>query len=170
MSYSAKSLSALTVRIAAAGDFVGIWPIFHAVVSRGDSYVYAPDTDEAEAERIWMQQPLRTYVAELAGVIVGTYYLKPNQPGLGDHVANAAYMVADAARGKGVASAMCVHSLDTARALGFRAMQFNFVVSSNLGAIRLWERHGFSVVGRLPGVFRHPELGMIPALVMHRFL
>lgn len=170
MSYPAKPLSALTVRVATAEDFASIWPIFRAVVSRGDTYVYAPETDEVEAERLWMQLPLRTYVAELGGAIVGTYYLKPNQPGLGDHVANAGYMVADAARGQGVASAMCLHSLDTARALGFKAMQFNFVVSSNHGAIRLWERHGFAVVGRVPGVFRHPALGLIPALVMHRFL
>jgi ribosomal protein S18 acetylase RimI-like enzyme len=96
--------------------------------------------------------------------------LRPNQIGLGDHVANAGYLVDPAFRGRGIASAMCAHSIENARAAGFRAMQFNFVVSTNEAAVRVWERHGFSVVGRLPKVFRHAELGEVDALVMHRFL
>lgn len=96
--------------------------------------------------------------------------LHPNQPGLGDHIANAGYLVDPASRGRGIASAMCAHSIETARTDGFRAIQFNFVVSTNAGAIKVWERHGFTVVGRLPKVFRHAKLGDVDALVMHRFL
>jgi ribosomal protein S18 acetylase RimI-like enzyme len=114
--------------------------------------------------------PARTFVAELDGRVVGTYLLRPNQPGLGSHVANAGYMVDPAYRGRGLASAMCRHSLSLARELGFRAMQFNFVVSTNATAVALWERHGFTTVGRLPLAFRHATLGEVDALVMHRFL
>ncbi|GAA5786073.1 GNAT family N-acetyltransferase [Chitiniphilus shinanonensis] len=160
----------LAIRAATPDDFDAIWPIFHQVVAAGDTYAYAPDTPRDEAERLWMRLPLKTFVAELDGAVVGTYYLKPNQVGLGDHVANAGYMVAEAARGRGVASAMCIHSLDTARALGFTAMQFNFVVGTNQGAIRLWERHGFQIVGRMPDAYRHARLGKVPALVMYRLL
>jgi GNAT superfamily N-acetyltransferase len=114
--------------------------------------------------------PACTFVAELAGKTAGTYILKPNQPGLGSHVANAGYMVAPAFRGRGLAGVMCRHSLELARTLGFLAMQFNFVVSTNATAIALWERHGFVTVGRLPKAFRHATLGEVDALVMHRFL
>ena len=96
--------------------------------------------------------------------------LHPNQMGLGDHVANAGYLVAPAHRGHGIAGAMCEHSLATARAAGFRAMQFNFVVSTNETAVRLWQKHGFEIVGRLPKAFRHATLGEVDALVMYRFL
>jgi ribosomal protein S18 acetylase RimI-like enzyme len=102
--------------------------------------------------------------------VVGSYLLRPNAPGLGDHVANAGYVVAPATRGRGIASAMCAHSLETARASGFLAIQFNFVVASNATALRLWERHGFAVVGRVPKAFRHVNLGFVDVLIMHRFL
>jgi ribosomal protein S18 acetylase RimI-like enzyme len=96
--------------------------------------------------------------------------LHPNQIGLGDHVANAGFLVDPGFRGRGVASAMCEHSLATARAAGYRAMQFNFVVSTNETAVRLWRRHGFEIVGRLPKAFRHATLGAVDALVMYRLL
>ena len=105
-----------------------------------------------------------------AADIVGTYTLRPNQPGLGDHVANCGYMTDPAFRGRGVASAMCAHSLATARDAGFAAMQFNFVVATNTGAIRLWQRHGFTIVGRVPAAFRHATLGPTDVLIMHRAL
>jgi ribosomal protein S18 acetylase RimI-like enzyme len=159
------------IRAAGPDDFAAIWPIFHAVVAAGDSYSYDPATTSDEARRLWMGPlPERTFVAELDGKIAGTYLLKPNQPGLGSHVANAGYMVDPAFRGRGLAGAMCRHSLEFARALGFLAMQFNCVVSTNETAIALWERHGFVTVGRLPKVFRHATLGEVDALVMHRFL
>ena len=114
--------------------------------------------------------PAVCYVAEYAGRVIGTYFVRPNQPGRGDHVANGGYIVAAEARGRGLASELCAHSLDTARRLGYRAMQFNFVVATNAAAVRVWEKHGFAVVGRLPGVFRHAEMGFVDALVMHREL
>jgi ribosomal protein S18 acetylase RimI-like enzyme len=110
------------------------------------------------------------FVAEERGVVLGTYFLRANLPGGGAHVASCGYMVAPAATGRGIAQEMCNHSLEHARARGFLAMQFNFVVSSNERAIRLWQHLGFSTVGRLPKAFRHPSLGLVDALVMHRFL
>ncbi|MGP6188594.1 MAG: N-acetyltransferase family protein [Vulcanimicrobiaceae bacterium] len=145
--------------------------MFHAVVAAGESYAFDPTTTADEARRWWMPPPpARTFVAEFDGRIAGTYLLKPNQPGLGSHVANAGYMVDPAFRGLGLAGAMCRHSLEAARELGFSAMQFNFVVSTNATAIALWERHGFATVGRLPRAFRHATFGEVDALVMHRFL
>ena len=102
--------------------------------------------------------------------MVGTYCLRPNQAGLGDHVANAGYMVAPAARGRGIARSLCAHSLEVARAAGFRAMQFNSVVASNEAAIRAWRSQGFAIVGRVPAAFRHRRRGLTDVLVMHRFL
>lgn len=153
-----------------AGDFARAWPIFRAVVAAGDTYSYPPDIDEAQARAMWTTPPSRCFVAERDGDVLGVYMLRPNQPGLGDHVANCGYMVAPHARGQRIASAMCAHSLEEARRAGFRAMQYNFVVSSNETAVRLWQRHGFAIVGRVPGAFRHAHLGSTDVLVMHRTL
>jgi L-amino acid N-acyltransferase YncA len=158
------------IRRARAGDFPAIWRIFHAVVASGDSYAYAPTTTEDDARRVWTGAPAVAYVALLDGAVVGTYSMRPNQPVLGDHVANCGYMTAPQARGRGVATAMCAHSLDAARGAGYAAMQFNCVVATNLVAIRLWRRHGFVVVGTVPRAFRHATLGPTDVLVMHRFL
>jgi hypothetical protein len=98
--------------------------------------------------------------------VVGTYFIKPNQPGLGDHVCNCGYVVSPSAQGQGIAARMCEHSQQWAVANGFRAMQFNLVVATNERAVRLWERLGFSAVGRLPGAFRHQRLGFVDASVM----
>lgn len=160
----------LEVREIGAGEFDLVWPIFRAVVSEGDSYAYDPATTLEEARALWATPPARCFVAEDAGVAVGAYCLKPNQPGLGDHVANAGYMVAPEARGRGVAGRLCRHSLEVARRAGFLAMQFNFVAASNDVAIRLWQRHGFETVGRVPQAFRHSRLGLTDVLVMYRKL
>jgi L-amino acid N-acyltransferase YncA len=151
-------------------DRDAVWRIFHAVVADGDTYVFDPETPRDEALAYWFHPTVRTYVAENDGQVVGTYILKPNQPGLGSHVANAAFMVAAATRGLGVGRAMCEHSLSEARRLGYRGMQFNFVVSTNQSAVRLWERLGFKIVGRLPGAFRHRTQGFVDAFVMYRSL
>jgi L-amino acid N-acyltransferase YncA len=160
----------IAIRAAVAADFPAILQIFRRVVSSGDTYAYPPDTSTDEVRRWWLDPPAMPYVAEEDGRIVGTYSLKPNQPGLGDHVANCGYMTDPDRRGRGIASAMCAHSLAAARGSGFAAMQFNFVVASNAGAIRIWERHGFAIVGRVPGAFRHAALGPTDVLVMHRAL
>jgi L-amino acid N-acyltransferase YncA len=160
----------VTIRPASDRDRDAVWSIFHAVIAEGDTYVFDPATPRDEALAYWFQAGAQSYVAELEGRVVGSYLLKPNQPGLGSHVANAAFMVSAQARGRGVGQAMGEHCLAEARRLGYRAMQFNFVVSTNESAVRLWERLGFRIVGTLPGVFRHRTRGFVDAHVMFRSL
>lgn len=160
----------LTIRAAGPGDREAIWRIFHEVVSREDTYTYPAETTREEALALWFPPGAWTCVAEEAGGVVGTYVMKPNQPGRGNHVANCGYMVPREAWGRGVGEALCRHSLDAARRAGFLAMQFNFVVSTNTRAVELWRRCGFSIVGTLPRVFRHPIEGLVDAYVMHRDL
>ncbi len=123
---------------------------------------------EADALSYWLGPDKETFVAEEAGVILGTYYLRPNQPGGGRHVSNCGYMVSASATGRGIAQRMCEHSIEYARSQGYRAMQFNFVVSTNERAVRLWQSLGFQIVGRLPLAFHHPTAGYVDALVMYR--
>jgi L-amino acid N-acyltransferase YncA len=160
----------VTVREASKSDRDAVWSIFHTVVGDGDTYAFDPDTPREEALAYWFDRRARSYVAESDGKVVGTYILRPNQPGLGSHVANAAFMVSAANRGLGVGRAMGEHCLGEARRLGYRAMQFNFVVSTNRAAVRLWERLGFKIVGTLPGAFRHRTLGFVDVFVMFHSL
>jgi L-amino acid N-acyltransferase YncA len=160
----------LTIREATTQDQDAVWAIFQEVIATGDTYVFDPATPRDEALAYWFQPAARPYVAVSGERVVGTYILRPNQPGLGAHVANAAFMVAESAHGLGVGHAMGEHCLAEARRLGFRAMQFNFVVSTNAKAVRLWERLGFQVVGTLPGAFRHSTHGFVDAFVMFRSL
>lgn len=148
----------------------GIWPIFHDVISPGDTYPYDPAMSREEAMDYWFTEKFHPYVALQDGQVVGTYLLKPNQPGLGSHVANVGYMVSKASRGMGIGSALCKHSIEKAKEHGFLSIQFNMVVSTNLKAIALWKRHGFEIIGRLPQVFRHSTEGLVDAFVMHRFV
>ncbi len=147
-----------------------IWAIFHEVVAAGDTYVFDPNISREEALSYWLSPGVHTFVAVEGDSVCGTYILKKNQAGLGSHVANAAYMVPSSTRGRGIGSLMCAHSLDQARSLGFTAMQFNLVVSTNAAAVSLWKKHGFRIVGTLPKVFRHAKFGEVDAFVMHRFL
>ena len=158
----------VVIREATEADWPAVWAMFREVVAAGDSFAYDEATPEGVARKLWFEPPAVCHVADEDARVIGTYYVRPNQPGRGDHVANGGYMVAAAARGRGLASALCGHSIETARRLGFSAMQFNFVVATNAAAVRTWERHGFAVVGRLPGAFRHAELGPVDALVMYR--
>jgi len=160
----------LEIREIGADEFDLVWPIFHAVAAAGDTYTYSPDTGFEDARAMWTTAPTRCFVALVDNQPAGCYALKPNQPGLGSHVANGSYMVAAAARGQGLASRLCEHSLATARAAGFLAMQFNCVVSTNTVAVKLWQRHGFRIVGTVPNAFRHAKLGLVDIYVMHRFL
>jgi L-amino acid N-acyltransferase YncA len=160
----------LTIRDADDQDAEAIWQIFQAVVAGGDTYVFAPDTPREEAIAYWFSPTTRTYVAAIASRVVGTYILRPNRPGLGSHVANAAFMVSPDARGLGIGRTMGEHCLAEARGLGYRAMQFNFVVSTNESAVRLWEQLGFRKVGTLPGAFRHCSKGFVDAYVMFQSL
>ncbi|MES1952210.1 acetyltransferase [Salinisphaera sp. S4-8] len=162
----------IAIRQARADDWPALWPIIEPVFRGGETYAVAVDIEEADARTLWMDTPLRTFVAVNAadGALLGSYFLKFNQPGGGNHVCNCGYIVARDARGRGVASALCEHSQREAIALGFRAMQYNLVVATNTGAIRLWQRHGFDIAGRLPGAFRHPTEGEVDALVMYKRL
>lgn len=163
-------MTAATVRSATAADHDAVWRIFQAVVAPGDTYAFPPDMGRDEALAVWFGHPGETFVAEDDGGVVGTYILKPNQAGPGDHVANCAYMVAPEARGRGVGRAMAEHSLVAARDRGYRAMQYNLVVSINEPAIRLWRQLGFEIAGTLYGAFRHPVKGEADAYVMYRRL
>lgn len=158
------------IRQANEVDFVRIWPIFKEIVSAGETYAFPRATTKAEGKRLWIDIPRKTFVVEFEDDVLGTYYIKTNQPGPGSHVCNCGYMVPASARGKGIATAMCEHSQRIALELGYRAMQFNFVASSNEGAIGLWRKLGFSTVGRLPRAFNHPEQGYVDALVMYKWL
>jgi ribosomal protein S18 acetylase RimI-like enzyme len=160
----------MQIRRASKQDFDHIWPIFREIVAAGDTYAYPTDISKEQAFVVWMEAPRETYVFEDDGQILGTYYLKTNQSGPGDHICNCGYMVSSAARGRGLATAMCEHSQEVAKELGYRAMQFNFVAATNKGAIRLWKKLGFEIVGRLPKAFFHPANGYVDALVMYKWL
>ena len=160
----------MKIRAAAQADRAAIWKIFHEVVAAGDTYAIDPEMSREDALAYWFSADTRTYVADSTVGAVGTYILRPNQSGGGSHVANAAFMVAPEARGQGIGRAMGEHCLSEARRLGFRAMQFNFVVSTNESAVRLWQQLGFEIVGTLPGAFCHPESGYVDVYVMYRSL
>ena len=160
----------LTIRPARESDRDSIWPILEAVIRAGETYPLPSDMSKDESLSYWFAGGHEVFVAEDGNSIVGTYFLQPNQKGAGSHVANCGYMSLPSARGHGVGSAMCAHSLERARSRGFKAMQFNFVVSTNEGAVRLWKKHGFQIAGTLPKAFLHPERGYVDAYVMYREL
>ena len=184
----------IKIRSATTKDHDAIWKIFHEIISAGDTYSLDPRMSREEALAYWFRADTQTYVAELHRqsvgeavgfprtatpsptggmkdqIIVGTYILRPNQSGGGSHVANAAFMVASDAQGCGVGRAMAEHCLNEARRIGFRAMQFNYVISTNTPAIRLWQELGFEIVGTLPGAFRHPEKGYVDVYMLFRSL
>jgi L-amino acid N-acyltransferase YncA len=160
----------VAIRPAAPGDDEAIWAILEPTLRAGETYPIPRDISRADALTYWRSPGHAVFVAETAGRVVGTYYLRANNRGGGAHVANCGYMVEPEASGRGVARAMCQDSIERARQRGFRAMQFNFVIASNERAVRLWQSCGFSAVGRLPQAFAHPRLGLVDALVMVRNL
>ena len=163
-------MSALLIRPAVPADAPALWTILEPVIRAGDTYALDPDMGQAEALAYWLGPDKETFVAEEGGRVLGTCYIRANGAGGGRHVCNCGFMTAAAATGRGIARALCGHALDHARARGFRAMQFNFVVSTNERAVALWLSMGFEEVGRLPGAFRHPVHGDVDALVMFRAL
>ena len=163
-------MPSLTIRPATAADDDAIWAILEPTFRAGETYPIPRDVSRADALAYWRTPGHSVFVAEREGAIVGTYYLRANNRGGGAHVANCGYMVAPGAMGGGVARAMCGHSLDEARARGFTAMQFNFVIASNERAVKLWPRLGFAIVGTLPGAFVHPSRGPVDVYVMFRTL
>jgi L-amino acid N-acyltransferase YncA len=185
------SLATMKIRAATDADRDAVWNIFHKVVAAGDTYALDPNISREDALAYWFASGTRTYVAEgdaagdrvavpekpmaspaivRARQILGTYILRPNQSGGGSHVANAGFMVSASARGQGIGRAMAEHCMSEARRLRFRAMQFNYVISTNTAAIRLWQDLGFKTVGTLPDAFRHPDKGYVDVYVMYRSL
>lgn len=160
----------MLIRQAESRDDDAIWHILEPTFRAGETYPIPREISRDDALAYWRSPGNAVFIAEDAGAVVGTYYLRANNRGGGAHVANCGYVVAPHAFGRGVARAMGMHSLDEARARGFTAMQFNFVISSNERAVRLWQSLGFAIVGRLQGAFRHPRLGIVDACVMMRSL
>ena len=159
----------LDIRPFEGDDWEATWQILEPVLRAGETYPYSPEITEGEAKRVWIDVPSATFVAtDDNSDVLGTYYLKPNQPSLGSHVCNCGYIVGENARGKGVATKMCEHSQHMAISRGFRAMQYNLVVSTNEGAVRLWKKQGFAIVGTLPKAFRHPRKGFVDAYIMYK--
>ncbi|MFD1611456.1 GNAT family N-acetyltransferase [Sphingomonas tabacisoli] len=160
----------MLIRPAERRHAAAISAIIVPTIRRGETYSLDPSMSEADALAYWTASDKETFVAEDDGVVVGTYFIRPNQPGGGRHVCNCGYMTSAVAAGRGVARRMCEHSLAYARSRGYRAMQFNFVVSTNERAVRLWHSLGFETVGRLPQAFLHPTAGYVDALVMYQLL
>ncbi|EPC02329.1 hypothetical protein L861_14935 [Litchfieldella anticariensis FP35 = DSM 16096] len=153
-----------------ADDFRRFWPTFKAVVEAQETYAFDPDIGYEDAYTLWCELPQFTFVAKENGKILGSYFLKPNAAGPGNHVCNCGYIVAPEARGKGVARAMCRHSQDQAIEAGYLAMQFNAVVSTNETAIKLWQSLGYEIIGTVPNGYRHKRLGLVDTYIMHKQL
>jgi GNAT superfamily N-acetyltransferase len=164
------SFAELKIRLATQTDWPAIWKIFRSVVQGGDTYAFPAELDEESALTIWFTAGAQVFVAEREGRVVGTFFVKPNQPGLGSHIANAGFMVDPETHGAGIGRAMGEFALSWAKEQGYQAMQFNFVVSTNTGAVALWRKLGFAIIGTIPKGFRHAQLGYVDVYVMYREL
>ena len=160
----------VSIRQATVADYAEVARIFRQVISTGDSYVHAADTSDQEILAYWFGAGVPTYVAEVDSTIVGMYRFVPNQRDRGSHVANASFIVNPGYRHGGVGHALGLHCLSEARRAGYLAMQFNMVVSTNTRAVALWKRLGFAILATLPSAFRHEQLGLVDAYIMHRLL
>ena len=160
----------MEIRRATQTDQDDIWRIIHPVISAGDTLAFDPASSKEEMLTYWLSPDKHTYVATMNGVVAGTFFIKNNQPGLGAHIANAGYVTAPEARGRGVGKMMCEYSLAEAKRLGYHAMQFNIVVKSNEGAVRLWQHLGFDIIGEIPEAFNHRKNGLTNAYIMYRKL
>lgn len=159
----------ITIRPFKSSDWPAVWAIIEPIFHAGETYSWS-DITETQACDLWVEKVSATFVAvDENDCVLGSYYFKPNQPKLGAHICNVGYVVDEPQRGRGIASMMCDHSQADAIRQGFLAMQFNFVVSTNVGAVRLWEKHGFSIIGTVPQAFQHPG-GYVDAFIMHKQL
>lgn len=158
----------LKFRPAHATDRKALWDIIRPIIRKGGTYAFSPDITEQEMMDYWMGTDKRIFVAEMEGEIVGTFFIKANQPDMGNHVCNAGFMVAEEHAGKGIGRQMGIFALEEAKRLGYLAMQFNFVISTNLAAIKLWQDLGFNILGEVPEAYRHPEKGLVAVYVMYR--
>jgi len=160
----------MKIRKAKKSDADQILKIFYEVIAPGDTYVFTPDISKEEAQDYWMNDKIHCYVVEENDTILGCYVIRNNRPGLGSHVANASFIVSQTARGKGVGKLIGNDALKEAKNLGYQAMQFNFVVSTNEIAVKLWQSLGFKIIGTSPKTFNHKTLGLVDTYIMHRFL
>jgi L-amino acid N-acyltransferase YncA len=159
-----------TIRLLEESDWPPLYEIFQEVLAPGDIFPYPPSTSLSQFQKIWQPENSVSYVVVLSGVVCGAYYIKPQWPGRGGHVATATYMISPKARGRGLGLALAEHSLVAARDRGYLAMQFNLVISTNEAAVALWQKVGFKIIGTVPGGFQHAELGLVDTYLMHRFL
>ena len=160
----------MRIREATPKDYDAIWQIFKQVIKTGDTYVFNPETKKEDLSKHWFAPYMKTYIAEEHHEILGTYIIKPNQIDLGAHIANCSYMVHPKAQGKGIGKQLCEHSLENAKMLGYEAIQFNIVVSTNQAAIKLWQKYGFEIIGTIPKGFNHLKLGFVDAYIMFKEL
>lgn len=161
----------MNIRKATEADYNKVWDIFSKVIATGDTYVFSPNTAKQDLQKHWFANYMQTYVAEdNLQNILGTYIIKPNQIDLGNHIANCSYMVSPDAQGKGVGKMLCKHSIETAKQLNFKAIQFNIVVSTNTAAVKLWEKFGFKIIGTTPNGFKHATLGFVDTYIMYKNL
>lgn len=160
----------MNIRLATSNDEDPIWQIMQPIIAQGDAYVYEPTLSKQDALADWMGPDNTCYVVEGEGGIVGTYFLKPNKPGLGAHIANASFMVKQQAKGQKVGLAMGQHALAQAKQQGYHALQFNMVVSTNKAAIALWQKLGFSIIGTIPDGFNQAGTGFVDAHIMYKKL
>ena len=160
----------MSIRKATEADQDAIWDIIQPVIAKGDTYVFDPNSTKEKMLAYWLSAEKHTYVATQNETIVGTFFIKDNQPDLGSHIANAGYMTAPSASGQGIGMTMCEFSLEEAKRLGYRAMQFNIVMKSNEIAVRLWQKLGFTIIGEIPEAFNHPQNGLTNAYIMYQKL
>ncbi len=160
----------MEIRKANDSDYDQVWNIFSRVIETGDTYVFDPKTSKSDLRRHWFADYMQTFVAEDKGLILGTYILKPNQIDLGNHIANCSYMVSPDAQGQGIGKILCEHSLQVAREKRYIGIQFNIVVSTNKGAVELWKRYGFEIIGTTPNGFRHTKYGFVDTYIMFKSL
>lgn len=158
----------LSIRAANSNDFDQIWEFMEPILKAGDTYPYDPDSSKEEAYDIWFASEKKVYVAELDSKVVGTYYMRDNQPCLSSHIANAGYMVHPGFGGQGIGKAMGKHSFDEAQKFGYTAMQFNLVVADNIASIKIWEKYGFQIIGTVPKAFKSKSSGLLDAHIMHK--
>ncbi len=159
----------LEITIATERDFTLIWPIFQSIVKGGDTYVYSADITEEDAKKVWFAPNFQTFIARVDGKVVGAYVIRPNHRDLGSHISNAAYFVAPEFRGRGFAKQMAEHSFAEAKKQGYKAMQFNYVISTNEVAVKLWQSLGFKIIGTVPAAHDHKKLGrLVDIHIMHR--
>ncbi|WP_420603783.1 GNAT family N-acetyltransferase [Flagellimonas sp.] len=160
----------MNIRKATASDEDQVWEIFSEVIQTADTYVFDPNTPKSDLKKHWFADYMDTFVLEDQGKIHGTYIIKPNQIDLGNHIANCSYMVGPNAQGRGIGKKLCEHSIQFAKEKGYHAIQFNIVVSTNKGAVALWKKYGFEIIGTTPNGFRHPKLGLVDTFIMYKAL